>query len=434
MVYTPHTDSDIEKMLDLIGLENIDDLFSNIPKEVLLNDWQFPKGLSEAATLKEMKQIAAKNQEVIPFIGFGAYDHEIPSAVWALASKAEFATAYTPYQAEASQGMLQATFEFQSMIAEVTGMDVANASVYDGATALCEAMITAVLEKKKKRVAVSSGVNPLYRTVLQTYAKAIGIELIYLPLEDGKTVWQKADVSAYIMQQPNFLGYLDDTDNFEKVKGDALGIVAINPVLSSVLRKPVEYGADIVCGEGQSLGIPLNAGGPYLGFMATTNKLKRKLPGRIVGATVDSEGRRAFVLTLQAREQHIRREKASSNICTNQALNALVATIYLSLLGPRGLKEVAEGSINNTHYLADKLKAIGVKVLDQRPFLMEFPVQIGKNTANKLKRNLLDAGFTPPVELGRFDQNFKDIFLLCATEKRTKEEIDKFVLVWEGIV
>lgn len=249
MPYTPHTEKDIEKMLKTIGIDQVNDLFAQIPEEVRLKKWDFPTGLGESGTRRFINKIARNNKDLIPMIGFGIYDHEIPSAVWALAGKAEFVTAYTPYQAEASQGMLQAIFEFQSMIAEVTGMDVANASLYDGATALCEAMLMAVAEKKNRQIAVSLGVNPLYREVLKTYAKAVDIKIIDMPLVNGKTAWQEVDVAAYIMQQPNFLGYLDDTDGFSRVKGKAFGIVSIQPILGSVLRKPQEYGADIVCGD-----------------------------------------------------------------------------------------------------------------------------------------------------------------------------------------
>lgn len=436
MFYTPHTSKDQEKMLTRLGVKSIKDLYGTIPQEVLLKDWEFPSGLGEANTYRYLKELAAKNRELTTFIGLGLYDHEIPSAVWALAGKAEFVTAYTPYQAEASQGMLQAIFEFQSMIAEITSMDTANASLYDGATALAEAMLMAVLEKKQKRVAVSLGVNPLYREVLKTYAEAIGIEIIWLPLNEGQTVYTKEDVAAYILQQPNFLGFLEATESFTEIKDqtDALGIVSINPILASVLRKPSAYGADIVCGEGQALGIPINSGGPLLGFMAAKKSLTRKLPGRIVGLTTDKDGKDAFVLTLQAREQHIRREKASSNICTNQALNALAATIYLALLGKESLKEVALGSISNTHYLAKKLKSIGVRVWDKRPYLMEFPVILEPKKAQILKEALLFKGFTPPISLGKFDHNFSGHYLLCATEKRNKQEIDAFVSVWEGIL
>ncbi len=436
MFYTPHTAKDQEKMLARLGVKSIKDLYDTIPQEVFLTDWEFPSGLGEAKTYRYLKELADKNRELTTFIGLGLYDHEIPSAVWALAGKAEFVTAYTPYQAEASQGMLQVIFEFQSMIAELTSMDTANASLYDGATALAEAMLMAVLEKKQKKVAVSLGVNPLYREVLKTYAKAIGIEIKWLPLNEGQTVFKKDDVAAYILQQPNFLGYVEATESFREIKNqtNALGIVSINPVLASVLRKPSAYDADIVCGEGQALGIPMNSGGPLLGFIATKKSLTRKLPGRIVGLTTDRNGKDAFVLTLQAREQHIRREKAGSNICTNQALNALAATIYLALLGKEGLKEVALGAISNTHYLADRLKAIGVKVGDKRPFLMEFPVLLEPKKAHKLKEALLIKGFTPPISLGEFDRNFSDHYLLCATEKRYKQEIDAFVSVWEGIL
>lgn len=445
-MYTPHTAQDLKKMLDLLKIESIEELYKEIPKKVRLDTrtWDFPEGKSESEALRILKDFEAKNLNLTTFIGLGVYDHEIPSAVWALAGKAEFVTSYTPYQAEASQGMLQAIFEYQSMIAEITGMDVANASVYDGATALAEAMIMAVGDKRKYKIAVSMGVNPLYREVLATYAKAIGIEIVWLPLKNGQTDFLmeiEGEVSAYIMQQPNFLGFVEDTNAFriKKEQANSLGVVSINPILNTVLRKPVLYGADIVCGEGQSLGIPINSGGPLLGFMATTKKLMRKLPGRIVGMTTDQDGKTAFVLTLQAREQHIRREKASSNICTNQALNALAATVYISLLGPKGLKEVAQSSINNTHYLAQELEAIGVEICRLNPFLMEFPVKIPQDKIGFLRETLLSRGFTPPINLGEFkseckeSQDLTDMYLLCATEKRTKAEIDAFVAVWREI-
>lgn len=430
--YIPHTEEDVALMLKTIGVESVDDLYSDIPEEVVFKgEYDIPSAMSEIEIRKHFKSLADKNSNLKIFAGGGVYDHYSPSVVNHLLSRSEFYTAYTPYQPEISQGTLQYIFEYQSMICELTGMEASNASMYDGATATAEAMMMMVASaKKKNRVLVSSTISPRVEDVVKTYAKFHGVDLTVIPEKEGVTdldaiykELETGDVAGVIVPCPNKYGIIEDfTGLADKVHG-VKGLLAINcdPSTLAVLRTPGEWGADIACGDGQSLGMPLQFGGPYLGFMACGKATLRKMPGRVVGATKDADGKRAFVLTLQAREQHIRREKATSNICSNQSLMALYATIYVALMGKRGLEEVNKLSCDGAHYLCEKLLATGkFEVAFDKPFLKEFTLRTNLDV-KKLNEYLESNGFMGGIDLGNGLVSF------AVTEKRTKEEIDEFV-------
>jgi glycine dehydrogenase subunit 1 len=397
--------------------------------------------MSELEVANYMKNLSSKNlssEDLTCFLGAGAYDHYIPSIIKHITSRSEFYTAYTPYQPEISQGTLQAIFEYQSMICSITGMDVANASLYDGPSACAEAAMVAAENGRKNRIVVSKTVHPETRKVLGTYLRFKGIELVEVDMTDGVTDIDKlrtavdSTIAGVIVQNPNFFGIIEDMEEVEKIthQNKALLIMNVDPISLGVLKTPGEIGADIAVGEGQSLGNPLNYGGPYLGFMAATTKLMRKIPGRIVGQTEDLDGKRAFVLTLQAREQHIRREKASSNICSNQALNALTAAIYLSTMGKEGLKEVAVQSAQKAHYAFNEITKSGkYKPLFNKPFFKEFAVTGEASSVNsELLRNNILGGYDLSMDYPQANG-----LLFCVTEKRTKAEIDKLAQVLEGI-
>lgn len=444
MPFLPHTREEEAVMLATLGVSSTEELFKDIPREVRLNrSLQLPQGLSEKTAWEELQKLAEKNRHTgnyLCFRGAGAYEHYQPSAVKHLISRSDFYTAYTPYQPEISQGTLQAIFEYQTCICELTGMDVANASHYDGATALAEAALMAVEATRRGKVAVSSLVHPEYRETMQTYLVRRGVEIIWLPHQEGLTASEqlaqyiKEDVAAVIVQNPNFLGSIEDlrflADTIHE-KGGLL-VVTADPLSLGVLESPGRLGADIAVGEGQSLGLPLSFGGPYLGFMACKEKYVRRLPGRIVGKTVDRQGKDGFVLTLQAREQHIRREKASSNICSNQALCALAATIYLSLLGPEGLAEVGEQCLQKSHYTRELLTTLpGIKIPFSAPFFQEFVVKTEESPA-KINQRLWEAGILGGLDLGRYYPEMENHLLLCVTEMRSKEEIAQLVEAWGG--
>jgi glycine dehydrogenase subunit 1 len=380
------------------------------------------------------------NEELVCFLGAGAYDRYVPSVIHHITSRSEFYTAYTPYQPEISQGTLQVIFEYQSMICSLTGMDVANASMYDGASATAEAAMLAAENTKRNTIVVSKTVHPEVRRVLATYMRFKGIEVVEVDMADGATDVEKlraavdSKTAGVIVQNPNFFGVIEDMTEVEKIahENKAMLIMNVEPISLGILKTPGEIGADIAVGEGQALGNGLNFGGPYLGFMAVTSKLMRKMPGRIVGQTEDLDGKRAFVLTLQAREQHIRRQKATSNICSNQALNALTAAIYLTTMGKQGLKEVALQSMQKAHYAFDKITASGkYKPLFSKPFFTEFAVA-GEVEGRSVNKELIKQGILGGYDLTR-DYPLNNGLLICVTEKRTKDEIDKLVKVMEGI-
>ncbi len=443
--YIPTTKADEAQMLGSMGVKSIDDLFKDIPQGLRMKkDLNLGEPLSETELSKHMKTLCDKNkstEDLVCFLGAGAYDHYIPSVLKHITGRSEFYTAYTPYQPEISQGTLQVIFEYQTMLSDLTGMDVSNASMYDGATACVEAAIMATESTRKKSIVVSKAVHPETRKVLQTYLKFRDIELVEIDIEDGVTDLEKLkaavgkDTGGVIIQNPNFFGNLEDLEEVEKMTHEtkAKFITIADPISLGILKSPGELGADIVVGEGQSLGNHLNFGGPYLGFMATTSKLVRKMPGRIVGQSVDDDGKRAFVLTLQAREQHIRRYKATSNICSNQGLIALNAAAYLITMGKQGLKEVATQSLQKAHYAFNKITESGkYKPLFNQPFFKEFAVQSDVETktvnAELMKHHILGG-----YELGKDYEAYKNGLLLCVTEKRTKEEIDQLASAMEVV-
>ncbi|MBR1947408.1 MAG: aminomethyl-transferring glycine dehydrogenase subunit GcvPA [Bacteroidaceae bacterium] len=438
MKYFPHTTEDIEQMLAVAGLKSLDDLFAEIPQQLLFNkEFALPEAMSEAEIRRFFDELGNKNSRLVCFAGAGVEDHYSPSVINAIIQRGEFLTAYTPYQPEISQGTLQYIFEYQSMITELTGMDVTNASMYDGTTATAEAMMmTIAAAKKRNKVLVSATINPKVKRVVETYAKYQGVSVETIPEKEGVTdiaaleaMLAGDDVAGVILAQPNFYGIIEDYSGVADMchAKKALMVMNANPSSLAVLKTPAEWGADIACGDAQSLGIPMNYGGSYVGYLATTNALVRKLPGRIVGATTDVDGKRAFVLTLQAREQHIRREKANSNICSNQSLMALYVTIYLSLMGHKGLKEVNAASYGGAHYLAEKLVATGKCTLAfDKPFMNEFAVKTAV-PAKDIQEALLAAGILGGVRIA------DDMLLICVTEQRTKAEIDKFVEVVKNI-
>jgi len=443
--YLPHTEDDERLMLESIGAKSTDDLFTDIPRELRLGrKLNLNNPLSEIELSDHMKGLSNKNKSsdnLICFLGAGAYDHFIPSVVKHLAMRSEFYTAYTPYQPEISQGTLQAIFEYQTMICSLTGMDVTNASMYDGATACVEAAMMAVENARRSSIIVSRTVHPEVRKVLKSYMRFRDVEVIEADMADGITDVEKlkslveAGTAGVIVQNPNFFGIIEDLTEIEKMvhANKALLIDYVDPISLGILKSPGESGVDIVAGEGQSLGNSLSFGGPYLGFLATTSKLMRKMPGRIVGQSEDADDKRAFVLTLQAREQHIRRYKATSNICSNQGLNALTAAIYMTTMGKKGLKEAAEQSAKKAHYAMKQLTSSGkFKPLFNKPFFKEFAV-MGETPAGKINDELLKHNILGGFELDKEYPELKNGLLICVTEKRTKAQIDKLAQVMEVV-
>ncbi len=437
MSFIPHTDADRKSMLETIGTESIEDLLTNIPEGVRFRgDLNLPKQLSEWEAIKEITRISEKNcsaQTHACFMGGGAYDHFIPTAIASLTSRSEFYTAYTPYQGEVSQGTLQSMYEFQSMICELTGMEIANASLYDAANSLSEAIIMASALTKRQKIVVVGKVHPNYLNVARTYAKGHDIEIVETdPVKGGADLDELEKlvddtVAGVVVQHPNFYGNLEDVQEIKRITRTdkkALLISVVDPLSLGILAEPSSYDADIVVGEAQGMGIGLQFGGPYCGIFATRKKMVRKLPGRLSGLTIDSDGNEAFVLTLQTREQHIRRDKATSNICTNQGLMALASTIYMSLLGKQGVREVAEQSTQKAHYLADQIQNLdGYSLKYDRPFFKEFVVNTPVEPS-KIIEDLADKGFMAGIDLSRFDD---EGLMVAVTEKRSKEELDQFV-------
>lgn len=443
--YLPHTDEDRLEMLTAIGVTSTEALFADIPAGIRLNrPLDLPAAVSEMEVFRLMQNRAAQNADTDAypcFVGAGAYDHFVPAVVPHLAGRSEFYTAYTQYQPEISQGGLQALWEYQSYICELTGLDVSNASLYDGATAAAEAMNLACGVTGRTKVVVSAGVHPFYRRVLATYAHDLGFAVEIIALQEGKTdmgVLAKAvdhQTAAVIGQTPNFLGVIEDFQAVAELVHQQGGLLVsvVNPISLALLTPPGAYGADIAVGEGQPLGLGLNFGGPYLGFMAVKDKYMRRMPGRIVGQTTDHEGRRGFVLTLQAREQHIRREKAYSNICSNEGLCAVMAAIYLSAVGKKGLRQVAEACVHKAHYAAERIVAVaGCSMVYDSPFFHEFVIRLPRPAA-EVSRLLLEAGIIGGLDLGIIDPARADQMLFCVTEKRTAAEIDALVAVLEGL-
>lgn len=438
MNFVPNTEKDKKEMMDFLGIMSISELFNDIEDTIKLEDGLIlPRPLWEMEIIPHMKKMSIQNfdvQEGSSFLGAGAYDHFIPSAVAHLISRSEFYSSYTPYQAEMSQGLLQAIFEFQSMICELCDMDVANASMYDGASAMAEAAIMASKFSDKRSIAVSKAVHPEYRQVLSTYANAFGLDVDYIEAGSGLTEIEDLNAkitdstACVIVQSPNFFGIIEDLKKIGNVVHENNSIFAasvLEPISLGLLKPPGSLGADVVVGEAQALGNPLNFGGPHLGFIATKSDFLKKIPGRISGLTVDTSGESGFILTLQAREQHVRRERATSNICTNQALNALSATIYMALMGKQGLSKVAEICAQRAHYASDRLAEIdGINRRFEAPFFNEFVIEcpIPPKELNKmlLKKNIIGG-----YEIGTFYEELDSCLLFCVTEKNTKEDIDK---------
>lgn len=437
--YLPMTEEDKKEMLDAIGVESTDELFSAIPEEVRFKgELNLKPPKNEYELMKELTEMSKKNinlKEYSSFLGAGVYDHYIPSVVDHVISRSEFYTAYTPYQPEISQGELQAIFEFQTMIAELTGMDLANSSMYDGATALGEAVNLSADHTKRKKVLVSKTIHPESLAVVKTYASGQDVEIVEVDFKDGVTdtaALQETldeDVAGVVVQYPNFFGQVEPLAEIRNIidqQKKTMLIVSANPLALGYLTPPGEFGADVVVGDTQVFGIPAQFGGPHCGYFATTKKLMRKTPGRLVGQTTDENGVRGYVLTLQAREQHIRRDKATSNICSNQALNALASSVAMSSIGKYGLKKMAELNMKKARYAKKKFEVAGIQVLFERPFFNEFVIQLDKSVA-EVNDALLDKGIIGGYDLGRDFPELENAMLVAVTEIRTKEEIDQFV-------
>lgn len=429
--YFPHTPEDIAGMLAKCGAESIDSLYNDIPQELLLKgDYELPSEKSELEIRAFFDKLGRKNKQLVCFAGAGVYDHYAPSAIPQLIERSEFLTSYTPYQAEISQGTLHYIFEYQSMMAELTGMDISNASMYDGTTATAEAMMLAYNNSRKNdTILYSETIDPKTIDVMRTYAHFHGVKLekfnsLEISIDELKARMAQGGIAGVIVQQPDYYGIIEDYSGFADTCHDSKALFIMNSVAAdlALLKTPGEWGADIAVGDVQSLGIPMAFGGPYAGYMCSTEKLMRKLPGRIVGETKDNNGQRAFVLTLQAREQHIRRQKATSNICSNESLMALYVTIYMSLMGKEGIKEAAQASYDGAHYLCEKMTGTGkANLVYDRPFFNEFLVKL--DNRDSFYDRAIDKGILPGVKIG------DDMLLIAVTEKRTKEEVDELVAV-----
>jgi len=438
MDFIPHTDQDRRAMLAEIGLGSLAELFESIPPELRARSWDLAPGLSEPEVSRRLQELAGLNARGLTcFLGAGFYDHFIPAAVDALLSRGEFYTAYTPYQAETSQGTLQSIYEYQTAICRLTGLEAANASLYDGGTALFEAAMMAVRRTRRSRLVVGASVNPIYRAMLRTYTANLDVEVVEAEVLDQGSLDGLIDdkTAGLILQNPDFFGRVHDLGPCfaRAAEHKALAIMSCYPLALGLFKSPGEMGADIALGEGQSLGLPLSFGGPYLGFMAVKKDLIRTLPGRVVGRTVDDRGRVGYCLTLQTREQHIRREKATSNICTNQALCALAALIYLSLLGEAGLREVAELNLAKAAYARQRLAAVpGLRLVDEGPWFNEFRVELPQESEPVVAR-LLEKGLAAGLPLGRYYPGQERNLLVAVTEKRTRAEIDRLAESLEGL-
>ncbi|MFD2658240.1 aminomethyl-transferring glycine dehydrogenase subunit GcvPA [Gracilibacillus thailandensis] len=441
--YLPDTKQDQQDMLDCLNIQSIDDLFSDLPSSIkLTEELAIPKAIPEPELIKKMQQLSLQNfhaNQYPLFLGAGTYDHFIPSVVNHIIGRSEFYTAYTPYQPEISQGELQAIFEFQTMVCELTGMAIANSSMYDGFTSVAEAAALAVSTTKRSKVMVSQAVHPESRAILKTAATGPGYQVEEIDLTTDITnirdMQEKADdqTAAIIVQYPNFFGSIEDLLEIKKIAQEhgALLIVSANPLALAILQPPGKLGADIVVGDMQPFGIPISFGGPHCGYFAVTKKLMRKIPGRIVGQTTDAQGNRGFTLTLQTREQHIRREKASSNICSNQALNALASAVFMSALGKQGIRQMATLNIKKADYMARQLTEKGFSVNNQSPFFNEFVVTLPVS-ASEVNHKLFEAGIIGGFDLNK-DYRMKNQMLIAVTEQRSKQEIDQFITILEGL-
>ncbi|MFB5662024.1 aminomethyl-transferring glycine dehydrogenase subunit GcvPA [Alteribacillus sp. HJP-4] len=445
--YLPMTKQDKKEMLKTIGVESAEELFSDIPAKIRYKgELQLPLPADETSLLKEMQTLSSNNvnvKELPSFLGAGVYEHYTPAIVDHVIRRSEFYTAYTPYQPEISQGELQAIFEFQTMICELTGMDIANSSMYDGPTALAESALLAAGQSKMKRkkIVVSEAVHPESLHVLETYVSGPGLTVERVPVQKGKTdlsALEKAvdeNTAGVIVQYPNFLGSLEDLKTIAEKTHDnnALFIVSSNPLSLGALTPPGEFGADIVVGDAQPFGIPIQMGGPHCGYFATTRKFMRKVPGRLVGQTQDEDGKRGFVLTLQAREQHIRRDKATSNICSNQALNALAAAVAMSALGKKGVRKMAMQNLQNAHYLKMSLKRAGITIIDDQPVFNEFVIKL-PGAVREYNKKLFEKDIIGGFDLSEVYENREGQMLVCVTELRTKKEMDHLVKELEVLV
>jgi glycine dehydrogenase subunit 1 len=445
MNYIPNTDEDRKQMLDFIGIDSVDRLFDDVKDELKLKkELNLPEPLSEVEILQHMRELASNNaslQEYSSFLGGGAYRHFIPSAVKHLVGRTEFYSSYTPYQAELSQGTLQAIFEFQTMMCELTGMDVTNASMYDGASALAEAAIMASKVMNNRKVLVSKAIHPEYRQVLETYSNAFGLEILDLESDNGTTnlhdLEEKASqVSGVLVQSPNFFGCIEDLGAISKITHEKeIKFIVSNqePISLGLLAPPGDFNVDILAGEAHSFGNPLSFGGPHLGYIASKTEFVKKLPGRLSGVTYDPLKRQGYILTLQAREQHVRRERATSNICTNQALNALAATIYLAQVGRKGLREIALICAHRARYVRDKLLELeGFEPQFDAPFFNEFAVKCTSNP-HEINNKLLEKKIIGGLEMGRYFDLYKDSMLFCVTEMNQKSEIDALIDALKGV-
>jgi glycine dehydrogenase subunit 1 len=441
MPYTINTPRDQQEMLEAIGVESLDELFSMVPEEIRLGgDLNIPPAMSEMEMTRHMAVLAEKNQSTadnVCFLGAGSYDHFVPAVVDFVASRSEFYTSYTPYQPEVSQGNLQATFEYQTLITQLTGMDVSNASLYDGGSAATEAVLMSMAATRRYgRVVTVDTVHPEYRQILQTYLANVDTELVTVAAPDGRINVQRlaeqltGETACVLIQHPNFFGSLEDVEQIAQAAHDvgALLIVAVDPMSLGLLKRPGDLGADIVVAEGQSLGTPMLYGGPYLGILACREKFVRRMPGRICGQTVDRRGNRCFVLTLQTREQHIRREKATSNICTNQGLFALRASVYLALMGPQGMRDLGNLCLQKAHHAAERLcQSDRFELAFEAPTFKEFVVRDLDNDVEDLLAHAASQGVFAGVPLGKWYPDLADCFLVAVTEKRTLEDIDRLV-------
>jgi len=439
LAYLYSYQSQQEEMLQAIGVPSIETLLQQVPEELRLKrELNLPPALPELQLEQHVKRLAGNNRaDRVCFLGGGAYDHFVPAVVDEVTGRGEFYTAYTPYQPEASQGSLQAFFEFQTLICELTGMDVSNASLYEGGTAASEAVFMSMrINGRHDKVAISGAVHPEYRHIIETYLRDHGTEVVVLPVRDGKTDLEASaglvddKTACVVYQHPNFFGCLEDVTELSELahKNGSLSVVSFDPISLGLLKRPADYGADIAVAEGQSLGIPLQYGGPYLGILTCRQEFVRKMPGRLITQTTDRDGRTCYALGLQTREQHIRRDKATSNICTNQGLLALRATVYLSLLGPQGIREVAELSLRKAHYAAQQLTSIpGVELMFSSPFFKEFTLKVNGRSVSSVIEQAASAGFDIGPELSRFPlvpSATQEGILVAVTETRSKEEID----------